>query len=511
MADATAVSLRRGTSEEHINFRGNEGEVTVDTTNATVWVHLGNNLPGTPLATANLTNINTTNASVAIDPVSGQTTLVLKDYAKNDMSNVTRESVAVLGIAKTDMTNVNTVSLATSAGHFGKNLAYNDGSNTETAGLAERTEDVISTFGKNLAYADLTNVDLNTLTDKLDAENVYAKANMSNINTAALAESTEQYSHAGNNLAYANLSNIENLSSTTKEHLSGIGIQLTDNLTNTLNYSSISQYPSTKAVADAIDAIDSLPPLPLYDVHSNVKLRGYFPYQYTLTVNDGGTGYEPKDQITVKDITNNATFNLQVDEVDYEHDNAILSIVLLTNFGSTSYSGTAVHYDTSDSTITTGAHLSNLYVNGIILKERELTENTTYTFTYDGTDWIFSGTSEAADLGYYGITVEGIPEENDELTIIYFSNATFTISSNATSVEKLQWQRNKPTIEDIVVDEEDGKITVILSDLPLAISIKGLIGGEEIEGEWSKLNTLMLFTPTEPESTLSNAWVIKVN
>ena len=39
---ATAVSFRRGTAQEHNDFTGGAaGELTVDTDNRTVWVHLG--------------------------------------------------------------------------------------------------------------------------------------------------------------------------------------------------------------------------------------------------------------------------------------------------------------------------------------------------------------------------------------------------------------------------------------------------------------------------------------
>ena len=77
MADkATAVSYRYGERGPHEQFRGVKGEITVDITTPTVWVHTGDQTkPGTPLA-------------------------------REDLNNVTQEAIAGKGIAKTDLTNV---------------------------------------------------------------------------------------------------------------------------------------------------------------------------------------------------------------------------------------------------------------------------------------------------------------------------------------------------------------------------------------------------------------------
>lgn len=510
MADATAVSLRRGTSEEHINFRGNEGEVTVDTTNATVWVHLGNNEQGTPLATANLSNLNTSNASTIADPTTGATTLVLTDYAKTDMSNVTAQSIAGVGIAKSDMSNVNTASLATSLGHAGKNLAYSDGSNIDTAGLAERTnESILSEFGKNLAYSDLTNVETSSIINKLDSVEAYAKTDMSNVNTSALAETDPDNPHLGNNLAYANLSNVETLSAAAKANLNLVGIQINENMTQSLSYSTDSQYPSTKAVSDALNALDTLPGLPAFNNNPNVNLQGYFPYQYELQIDNRGFGYEEYQEIIVHDLVNSVSFTVDITEVDETDNYKITKFSLITSYGSTPYTGTAVHFDTSTCDIVTGLNLTNLQVDGLYLYNQNLDENVQYSFIFNGTDWTLGGT--AVTLSDYGISVEGTPEANDELSVEYFTNATFNVSTKATHAEKIQWNNNKPTVQDIQVEEEDGSIAVELSGIPTSIEIKHLIGGELIEGSWTERAQNMTFIPTNSEATLSNAWVIKVS
>ena len=48
---ATILQLRRGTSTQHASFTGAVGEVTVDTTKATLVVHDGSTAGGSPLAT----------------------------------------------------------------------------------------------------------------------------------------------------------------------------------------------------------------------------------------------------------------------------------------------------------------------------------------------------------------------------------------------------------------------------------------------------------------------------
>ena len=44
------IQIRRGTADEHNNFTGAIGEITVDTTNNTIRVHDGQTVGGTPLA-----------------------------------------------------------------------------------------------------------------------------------------------------------------------------------------------------------------------------------------------------------------------------------------------------------------------------------------------------------------------------------------------------------------------------------------------------------------------------
>ena len=58
---AKRVQRRRGTTSEHTNFTGYDGETTVDTTKDTVVVHDGATSAGFPLAREDLSNVNLTN------------------------------------------------------------------------------------------------------------------------------------------------------------------------------------------------------------------------------------------------------------------------------------------------------------------------------------------------------------------------------------------------------------------------------------------------------------------
>ena len=199
MADAVAVSFRKGDRSQHETFRGVEGEVTVDTETKTVWVSVGDpDAPGTPLAREDMQNVNTVNLAIE----SG-----IRHAGKNllyeDLSNITtidensidlvKNALLQLGYAYSDMSNVNTTDLATVGhGHSGNNLAYANLSNTNTNTLAAGSSKQAS--GDGLAYGDLKNISYSTDTATRTAvktvllqylnttENPYAKIDLSNVN-----------------------------------------------------------------------------------------------------------------------------------------------------------------------------------------------------------------------------------------------------------------------------------------------------------------------------------------
>ena len=256
MADATAISFRKGTEAQHETFRGVEGEITVAVDTPTVWVHPGNDQKGTPLACADLRNVN-------LD------TITDKGIAKTDLTNVylsdpdtVRTLFAGLNYAQLDMSNVNTANLATGSGQTGKHT------------------------GKDLAYTDLSNIDVATVTNKLG--NTYAKQNLDNINTANLASGRSGAS-GDKDLAYKDLSNVNtnelayganktaqgtglayydlsNASVSDAQKVS-LGIQSTSNLVTSISSSSThTQYPSAKLLYNIQTTLTNLIPVVIKSV-----------------------------------------------------------------------------------------------------------------------------------------------------------------------------------------------------------------------------------------------------
>lgn len=156
MADkATAVGYRYGERGPHSQFRGVKGEITVDITTPTVWVHTGDQTkPGTPLA-------------------------------REDLDNVTQTAIAAKGIAKTDLTNVSITDVTTTRGKLAAlNYAQRD--------LSDITTTAYTTLDNTYARNTLANVNKISITSILDgeseSENAYAKYDLSNITQAKLAD-----------------------------------------------------------------------------------------------------------------------------------------------------------------------------------------------------------------------------------------------------------------------------------------------------------------------------------
>lgn len=255
-SETTAVQIRHGNHAENLEFCGLASEVTMDLgtdgtgtdINTTLRVHNGINSGGISLARADLVNV-TTKALAEKRTLYGD-----KNLAYANLSNIetltdstaielvlntlnsyglekTEDTTAKLALkANVSMSNINTSSLAAGEGetgkHAGKDLAYKDMSNVDTASLAT---DTTGHGGANLAYANLRNIEQlgtssadtaaktkikNTLsgyglatTDQI-SELTTNKANkdMSNVDTADLAESN---GHTGTNLAYYDESNVD--------------------------------------------------------------------------------------------------------------------------------------------------------------------------------------------------------------------------------------------------------------------------------------------------------------
>ena len=170
---ADAVSFRYGDTTEHRNFKGVKGEITVDTEAQTVWVHVGNNEIGKPLARADLDNVAT--AAIAN-----------KNIARTDLSNVyitnpelIRNKFNSLNYADKNLNNVTTSDIRTKLDTV---YVATDLSNLNKAALVDKLDDTFVTTdlanvtsqtieNKGIAKSDLTNVAVNTIKDKGIASN----------------------------------------------------------------------------------------------------------------------------------------------------------------------------------------------------------------------------------------------------------------------------------------------------------------------------------------------------
>lgn len=333
---ARAVSLRKGTKFQLALWTGgNLGEVTVDTTDSTLWVHLGDKQPGTPLARADLNNLT----------AAGYNTLAIGDetngiigFMRNDLSNASIDvnSVPVilsklepLGYALSNTTNINTADLidpekhTESQGNGNKPLAYADLSNINASALIDNIP--ANTFIKY----DLSNIRTGILGGTTPGlgndEKPLAFKDMSNVDTTSLATNTAVNHHAGKNLMYSDLSNIDNLSSQTISILNQSGLQLTANMVNVANATLVTQYPTALSVKEQFNTVDStfvavnqrineveqkVPSDPSSTASGNPVYFSYgYQYDYELTLDEGGSGYLVGDELSV------GTLRIKVDEV----------------------------------------------------------------------------------------------------------------------------------------------------------------------------------------------------
>lgn len=230
MADkATAVSYRYGERGPHSQFRGVKGEITVDITTPTVWVHTGDKTkPGTPLA-------------------------------REDLNNVTQTAIAAKGIAKTDLTNVSITDVTTTRSKLAAlNYAQRD--------LSDITTTAYATLDNTYARNTLANVNKISITSILDGEsepeNTYAKYDLSNITQAKLAnkglaktnlDNVTAATIKGKGIASNTLDNVT-LSDATRTNLD---LQKASNIISVSASGIIDNgtYPTAYSVRQALDAI----------------------------------------------------------------------------------------------------------------------------------------------------------------------------------------------------------------------------------------------------------------
>ena len=514
MANATAVSFRKGTKDEHSTWKGGvNGEITVDTTDYTLWVHDGNSANiGNPLAKADTTNINTVNLT---DPTIHSGTDGNKPLSYADLTNVQLTDISTvktnllgLGYANKNMDNVNTSSLAEGrSGISGDlNLAYANMSNASTQGLAERTAEQEADKGKNLAYKDMSNVNTDEFT--LASGNAQgarvAKADLTNIDDTVLTNKINALD------VYANkeLSNLGNISGSLST-LHTKGIQLTTNLNTSINglEDSDTKYPSSKLVKDTIDSLDKFPTMSTTGKSNYQILAGLYPYEYSLTITDAGTGYAEHNMLDVVYESYTAASTMPTPSVAYANE-----LYQYTGTTTATYTQGSFYRCTAD----TQSNYSWVETSPMSIKIRVIEvdpDNNNEIVRFEILEPKY-GTLELTEANCIACNIHT------------GTNATFSLSSTATGATKIQWKEPPavPMVTDIEVTEKDevtnqtvGRVTVTLSEIPTHIEIKTLIKGETIPGDitispdgWTPLDKEMVFTPLDAADVLTNAWVIKV-
>lgn len=280
ISETAAVSIRKGTTDENLAFTGILGEVSADLgfpddygdlgldNNATLRLHNGVTPGGIAMARADMRNLTTQALAVNRDAF-GDKNLAYADLSNIEVTNsqVAKENIVatlvsyglieestvldiLLGYAKTDMSNINTSVLATSAGHAGKNLAYADMSNVNTVDLGTNTGHA----GKNLTYTDTTNLNTKYLVDPTIHDDLNNNGNKP--------------------LAYADMSNV------TLENLENVGVELTDRKDAAIDPNAVysAHYPSTRAVIDYVTTT----------VNDSLENSGFLKNDYS-----NSTTYEP--------------------------------------------------------------------------------------------------------------------------------------------------------------------------------------------------------------------------
>lgn len=276
--NTTAVSIRKGSTEANNGFTGVLGEVTADLgmpddegrvygtdLHTTLRLHNGIDAGGIRMARADTRNITTEvlaeNRETFGDKNLAYATLSNLEELNSSTQSGTINSIVDIfmnyGLANKDCRNVDTSDLATAGhGHSGENLAYANMSNVNTVNLASSTGHA----GKNLAYADTSNintanlVDTNIHTGDSSTGKPLAYADASNINTDNLA--IDRGSAYGSPLLKADLTNAaENVFDNLFDDVYKVESTINKDTTipNSTAEIQVNHYPETKAVKEYVD------------------------------------------------------------------------------------------------------------------------------------------------------------------------------------------------------------------------------------------------------------------
>lgn len=108
---------------------------------------------------------------------------------------------------------------------------------------------------------------------------------------------------------------------------------------------------------------------------------------------------------------------------------------------------------------------------------------------------------DAALTGNSTVQMPSTPTSDSVTNKDYVDNSISTAISTAIS--------EQVKILDVVVTAGTGAITITMSATPTTLEVNALIGGTQIAGTMSNVGLVYTFTPTNPDDTLENDWVIK--
>jgi len=330
----TAISFRRGNTEENELFAGVPGEIVADLgkgevgdNNATIILHTGNGLQGgIRMARNDFKNVD----YVGINYLAGYTdedghkALMFNDLSNINTVNQSQDQKYAIettlkttyNIASTDGSNLDTRKLCGNNGNDGD-------SGPTTAGdgwplLAKRTLGNISSDGENkirtlsLTYWN-SNADTYYLaegyTQGSKIGTALAYADTSNLNTALLAEGRDTNpNRPGDNLAYADFHNVDSLTITAAIHTAYTNniilqdYEIIENKTQSIDafdQHNGTLYPSNTALITYVSnystqfATKELDNITIWDAAS--AKEDY--YKYLVSISDGGANYQVDEQI----------------------------------------------------------------------------------------------------------------------------------------------------------------------------------------------------------------------
>ena len=464
IVETTAVALRRGNHESNLNFRGVQGEVSVDlgtqtndgvlgTDNeTTLRLHNGITKGGIPMCRADMRNM-TTEALAKDRGYLGDKNLAYADLSNVEQSAspsainnlidilvryglITDETVQeyLQAYALKNMSNVNTTDLATSTGHLGKNLAYADTSNINTSDLTNSLiHDGSAEKGKTLAYSDSSNLNTTQLTTTPFAGPALAKKDLSNVPSSFWEN------------LLINTYNVE-----TKNNKDNIIPENDEDIV-------AGHYPETSADKQYVDnAVISGTFLnknfdnastfePLYS-NSIVQI-----YQYDAKpsyITDAGSNFVLDKKYPIMSLDNEVPLEVIVNTVDA--NGVPTSISLSDEFGNYSYSENALYIVSSTNT-KCYFDLTSTYNNTLQLYEYTATINTSMTneggFVVNNTYKIFDNISTdfiINEILYF------IPTEIDASGSVL--NYMYSPSINTTNITATSFTINNTAGENAVVE-----------------------------------------------------------